>query len=210
MPWTTISLFSYLTLWVLVILEGCLILALARMLGQLNRRLPPSGARVIDPGPDLGELVEGWEGVDLLGKRVAFSFPRDRGIFLLYISPHCSVCAGLLPSARRFFKEINVEADAVWVMVLGSRDTQIAYAKQEALMHDPVLAEEQLPASWRLEGAPFGVWIDRQGKVQAKGMVDRREHLESLRDAARVGQPSVEAYLSLRTEEEERFREDSR
>jgi len=132
---------------------------------------------------------------------------RERGLFLLYVSPHCSLCSGLLPSAKRFFKEIAAEADGVWVMVLGSREAQIFYARENELTRYPVAAEEQMPARMRVEGAPFGLWINAQGQVKAKGMVDRREHLESLRHAARIGHPSIESYVAARVEEEEQERE---
>ena len=205
--WTTIGLISYLVLWVVVISQVVLTLALARLVGQVSRRIPPAGARLIDPGPEIGDFVESWEGIDLLGNTVSFRFPRDLGLFFLYVSPHCSVCAGLLPSAKRFFREIAAEAEGVWVMALGTRETQINYARQNGLVQQLVLAEEQLPPSWRLGGAPFGLWVDAAGQVKAKGMVDRREHLESLRQAAETGHASFESYMSALAEEKEQQRE---
>jgi len=207
MNWTTIGWISYLVLWIVVVVQVTLTLALARAVGQLRRRNPPAGARVINPGPQIDTRVGDWEGVDLLGNPLAISFPRARGLFLLYISPHCSVCAGLLPSAKRFFKEIAAEADSVWVMVLGSREAQISYARNNGLTQYPVAVEEQLPVSFRVGGAPFGLWIDASGQVKAKGMVDRREHLESLRYAVESGHPSIESYVAARAEEKEQERE---
>lgn len=129
MDWSFVFLPSYVTLWVLVLLQIILTLALARLVGQMmSRRFTGGGARVIDPGPDIGAVVQGWEGADLLGRAVTIHLPRERGVFLLYVSPHCSVCAGLLPSAKRFFKEIASQAEGVWVIVPGSREAQIAYA----------------------------------------------------------------------------------
>jgi len=207
MHWTTIGLTSYFVLWIVVVLQVILTLSLARAVGQLRRRSPPSGARLVNPGPEIDTYVGDWEGTDLVGNPVNFRFPRERGLFLLYVSPHCSLCSGLLPSAKRFFKEIAAEADGVWVMVLGSREAQIFYARENELTRYPVAAEEQMPARMRVEGAPFGLWINAQGQVKAKGMVDRREHLESLRHAARIGHPSIESYVAARVEEEEQERE---
>lgn len=207
MHWTTIGWISYLVLWIVVILQVVLTLALARAIGQLRRHTPPSGARLVNPGPEIDTYVGAWEGTDLLGNPVSFRFPRERGLFLLYVSPHCSICEGLLPSAKRFFKEIAAEADGAWVMVLGSREAQISYARENDLTRYPVAAEDQLPATLRLEGAPFGLWIDAAGRVKAKGMVDRREHLESLRYAVKLGHPSVESYVAARVEEQEQERE---
>jgi len=209
MKWTTIGWISYLVLWAVVVSQVVLTLALARMVGQLRRRNPPSGARVINPGPEIDSFVEDWEGTDLLGNPVSIKFPRERGLFLLYISPHCTVCAGLIPSAKRFFKEIETEADSIWVMVLGKRETQINYARENGLTKHHIVAEDQLPVSFRIEGAPFGLWVNSSGQVQAKGMVDRREHLESLRYAAEIGHSSIQSYISALAEEEEQERENS-
>lgn len=204
MDWTTVGWISYAVLWVLVVVQVILTLALSRLVGQLmSRRFPGSGARIIDPGPEIGATVEGWEGVDLLGQPVRLQFPRDRGLFMLYVSPHCSTCAALLPPAKRFFKEIAAQAEGVWVMVLGSREKQIDYVRQNGLTNHLMLAEEQLPASWRLGGAPFGLWIDASGEVRAKGMVNNREHLESLHKAVETGHPSLESYVSALAEEKE-------
>jgi methylamine dehydrogenase accessory protein MauD len=207
MTWSNIGVISHMVQWVVIIAQAVVLLALARMVGRLTRRLPPSGARVIDPGPEIGDTMDDWTGIDLLGKPVSVLFPRERGVFLLYVSPHCSTCSQLLPAAKRFFKEIGEEVEGIWVMVLGVRQTQIDYAQRNGLVSDAVLAEEQLPQSWRLGGAPFAVWIDRMGEVKAKGMADRREHLESLRNAARVGHPSFQSYVSAMAESEERRRE---
>lgn len=195
MNWTTLGIVSYVVLWVLVLTNVVLTIALARLVGRQGRRVLPTGARVVDPGPEPGERIENWSGTDLSGRVVSLQFPRARGVFLLYLSPHCSVCAALIPAAKRFFAEIAAEADGWWVIVFGSKEAQHAYARASGLTHQPVVAEEELPASLRIEGAPFGLWIDAGGRVGAKGMVNSREHLESLRHAVRSGYPSMDAYL---------------
>ncbi len=90
----------------MVLLQVVLVLALARLVGQLmSRRFPMSGARVIDPGPDIGATVESWEGVDLSGDPLSLRFPRERALFLLYLAPHCTAwrgcCRRLGTSSRR-------------------------------------------------------------------------------------------------------------
>ena len=107
MDWSPIFYVSYVVLWVVVVLQVVLVLALARLVGQLmSRRFPASGARVIDPGPDLGATVESWEGADLAGDPLSLRFPRQRALFLLYVAPHCTACAGCCrrhgTSSRRY------------------------------------------------------------------------------------------------------------
>jgi methylamine dehydrogenase accessory protein MauD len=210
MEWFTILVISHVVLWVVVLIQALLLLSLARLVGQLmSRRYPGSGARVMDPGPEIGSTVESWEGVDLLGKTVSAQFPQQRGLFLLFISPHCTACAWLLPSAKRFFKEIAAQAEGAWVMLTGSREAQVSYAEENGLSAHPVLAHGSLPMSWRAEGGPFAVWVDATGRVLAKGMVNTREHLESLRHAVEVGHATVESYMSAGAEAGERDQERS-
>jgi methylamine dehydrogenase accessory protein MauD len=200
---------SYLVLWLVVLVQVALTLALSRLVGQiLSRRFPASGARVIDPGPDIGATVESWEGIDLAGNPLSLRFPRRRDLFLLYVAPHCTACARLLPSARRFFQEIAAQADSVWVMTQGVTPEALrAYAREKGMEAWPGLSEEAMPPSWRVGGAPFGLWVGADGKVKAKGMCDRREHLESLLQAAEIGHPSIQSYTTALAEEEEQQRE---
>jgi methylamine dehydrogenase accessory protein MauD len=209
MEWSTVFFVSYAVLWGVVIIQVVLILALARLVGQImSRHLPMSGARVIDPGPEIGTTVASWEGADLAGRSLSLRFPRSRDLFLLYLAPHCTVCARLLPSARRFFNEIASAADSIWVMTQGVTPEALkAYAQKNGLEGRPGISEDALPGSWRVGGAPFGLWIGADGKVKAKGMVDRREHLESLMLAAELGHPSIESYVAARAEKEEQRRE---
>jgi methylamine dehydrogenase accessory protein MauD len=210
MEWSTVGLISYVLLWVVVIVQGVLTLALARLVGQLmSRRFPAGGARVIDPGPEIGTVVDGWETTDLFDHPVRVEFPRDRGLFLLYLSPHCTVCSALLPAAKHFLKEISADADAMWVMVLGTRQTQVTYAQANGLAQQPVLAEDRLPPVWRLGGGPFGLWLNAAGEVKAKGMVNNREHLESLRHAVALGHASVQSYVTAQAEQARQQREDA-
>jgi methylamine dehydrogenase accessory protein MauD len=209
MDWKAVFVVSYGVLWGVVLLQVVLTLALARLVGQLmSRRFPTSGARVIDPGPDIGATVENWEGADLAGNPLSLRFPRRRDLFLLYVAPHCTACARLLPSARRFFQEIASAADSVWVMTQKVTPEALrAYARDKGMQAWPGLSEEALPPRWRVGGAPYGLWVGADGKVKAKGMVDRREHLESLMHAAEIGHPSIQSYVAALAEGEEQQRE---
>lgn len=196
--WSQVGLISYFALWAVVLVQAVLLLALSRLVGRLSKRLPPSGARMIDPGPDLGETLPEWHGDDVLGRELHLRFPRQQGALLLYVSPHCSTCSRLVPGAKSFFHEIRQEVAGVWVLTIGGDAVRGEYAR--GLGGYPVVAEESLPAELQLGGAPFAIWADRNGVVRAKGMVNTREHLESLQEAAASGRESIESYLESETE----------
>ncbi|MCG8420078.1 MAG: hypothetical protein MJE77_19285 [Proteobacteria bacterium] len=153
----------------------------------------------VDPGPELGEMLYNWEGTDLNGQTVVLEFPRRRDLFLFFLSPHCTVCTELMPAARSFIREISDRAETMTVMTHGSRQLQREYSTAHQLNEYHVLQEEELPEGWYVGGAPFGIWVERTGKVLAKGMVDRREHLESLKNAADLGLPTMQSLQADRT-----------
>lgn len=189
---------SYGALWLVVLLQVALTLAMARVVGRLSKRLPPAGARMTDPGPDIDEKIEGWAGTDLLERPFDFRFPRERGLLLVYVSPHCSVCAELVPAARRFFSEIASSAEGAWVIAAGTPDVQLRYARQKSLEGSVVLVEDALPSRLRVGGSPYAVWLDASGAVRAKGMVNTREHLESLATAVASGFASLDDLMNER------------
>jgi len=204
--WSQLGLVSYFVLWAVVLVQAVLLLSLSRLVGRLSKRLPPSGARMIDPGPDLGRPLPEWRGTDLLGRERAWEFPRERGVLLLYLSPHCSTCTQLAPAAKRFFREIRREAEGVWVLTISGEEARRQYIESRRIADHPVVDEQSLPDELRLGGAPFAIWADAEGVVRAKGMVNTREHLESLREAAATGRDSIEAYLEQKEQEREKER----
>ena len=72
----------------------------------------------------------------------------------------------------------------------------------------PVCPKRPCRRAGAVGGAPFGLWVGADGKVKAKGMVDRREHLESLRQAAEIGHSSIQSYVTALAEEEEQKRQE--
>ena len=71
----------------------------------------------------------------------------------------------------------------------------------------PVYPKRPCRRAGAWEARPFGLWVGADGKVKAKGMVDRREHLESLLLAAEIGHPSIQSYVTALAEEEEQKRQ---
>jgi methylamine dehydrogenase accessory protein MauD len=193
MDWSTIGWASYIILWVVVLVQLLLTLSLARLIGQLTRRFPAAGALTVDSGPELGQALGDFQGTTLRGEPLNLSFPRSHHVFFFYLTPGCSTCDELMPVARVFFREIAGEAETVIVMVHGSGNLQQEYVEEQGLGHYRILAEEQLPKTWYVGGAPYGVWVDGEGVVRAKGLVNRREHLESLRHAAAIGVPTIQS-----------------
>ena len=54
---------------------------------------------------------------------------------------------------------------------------------------------------WGVAKLPYAVLLDEQGKVASLGLVNTREHLESLFEAKERGVASLQDYLSTRSKE---------
>src|SRR5436309_1745531 len=148
MDWTTLGLVSHVVLWAVVLVQVALTLALARLVGQLmSRRFPALGARVIDPGPEIGATLDGWEGTDLAGERTR-------------------------PSMKRLQKWLNTLATRLcaWLNALTPTDHPLALAgyglaglKGELLL--PVDRRLQMPTTANMAGG----WAGATGSVHSTG-----------------------------------------
>ena len=48
---------------------------------------------------------------------------------------------------------------------------------------------------WRISKLPYAVLIDESGHVRAKGLINSREHLESLFTAKEAGVASIQEFI---------------
>src|SRR5919106_4394634 len=88
---------SYAALWILVIVLGVLVVALARQVGTLHLRMGPRGALELDEeGPPLGEAPEPVPARDLDGRAITIGGP-GAGQLVVFVSPGCPICREVLP-----------------------------------------------------------------------------------------------------------------
>ena len=73
--------------------------------------------------------------------------------------------------------------------------------KALALEGFPFVLSERLGRTLGVAKLPYAVLLDEQGKVASLGLVNTREHLESLFEAKERGVASLQDYLSTRSKE---------
>ena len=66
------------------------------------------------------------------------------------------------------------------------------------LEHLPFVNSPQVGMAFQVGKLPYAVLIDAQGIIRAKGLVNNREHLESLMVAEETGFDTIQAYLAAR------------
>lgn len=185
---------SNIVLWVVVLALGLMVFGLIRQLGVLHERVAPMGALVTDRGPEVGEMAPKISVNDIAGKLVDFGGPRATGRLqlTLFVSPTCPVCKKLLPIAKSF-----AGGEKLDVVLVGDGDTD----DQQRMIHEYKLEDmiyvnsPQVGMAFHVGKLPYAVLIDEEGVIRAKGLVNSREHLESLVIAKETGYGSIQAYL---------------
>jgi len=77
----------------------------------------------------------------------------------------------------------------------GDEDLQRTMIADERLEAFPLVLSTELGMAYAVSKLPYAVLIKADGHVAAKGLVNNREHLESLFEARRRGVASLQQYL---------------
>jgi len=183
-------------LWLLVVALAGIVAALARQVGVLHERLAPLGALAIARGPAPGEAAPVLLAAALSGAsvRIGGADESGRSTLLFFASPSCPMCKTLLPTVRR--AAAGEEVRLVYASD-GDPAEHAAFAREQALDPASYVLSRELGLRYEVAKLPYAVLIDAAGIVRAKGIVNTREHVESLFEAERLGVPTIQAHLSL-------------
>jgi methylamine dehydrogenase accessory protein MauD len=175
-------------LWLLVVALAGVVVALARQVGVLHERLAPLGALALARGPATGEAAP-----VLLAPALSGASVRIGGTDEAVASPTCPMCKTLLPTVRR-----AAAGEGVRLVYASDGDPaeHVAFATEQALDPASYVLSRELGLRYEVAKLPYAVLIDAAGIVRAKGIVNTREHVESLFEAERLGVPTIQAHLS--------------
>jgi len=189
-------LVSNLLLWALVCILSLVVVALTRQVGLLHERVAPVGALAIERGPRVGERAPELSVESLDGRTVQLGGvdPDGRKRLLFFLSPSCPVCATLLPTLRRMIDSAEEETRLLFASD-GPRAEHEAFCKDKSIAPSDYILSRELGLAYEVSKLPFAVLIDASGTIRAKGLVNTREHVESLFEAERLGVASLQEYL---------------
>jgi len=188
---------SNVVLWVLVLALAGVVLALTRQLGVLHQRISPAGALMLNRGLTVGEPAPMLELAALDGRELKVGAVRDdgRSTLLLFVSPTCPVCKTLLPAVKSSRKD-----ERSWMDVILASDGDAAeqreFVRTQGLEEIPYVVSAALGLAYQVSRLPFAALLDERGVLRARGLVNSREHLESLFEAKRLGVGSLQEYFS--------------
>jgi len=190
-------------LWIVVIVLALVVLALARQVGILHERVAPAGALMPTSGPKVGELTDALSVADVNGQTVSVGGPSDAGLntLILFISPTCPVCKSLVPTAKSLAGAEKCRLQLVFASDGDKLEQHQAYTRDLAIERYPYVLSEKLGMSFEVSKLPFAVLIGADGTLKSKGLVNTREHLESLIEAMDSGIATLQEYVGMAGEE---------
>lgn len=187
---------SNVLLWIAVVALAGVVLALTRQIGILYERIAPAGALSIGQGPAVGAPAPVVRASTLGGENLEIGAPATDGrrTLLFFLSPTCPVCKTLLPTVRAIARE---EAATLRLVVAsdGPEDEHREFVRTQGLSDVAYVVSTALGVAWRVPRLPYAALLDAGGRVRSKGLVNTREHLESLLEADERDVASIQDYV---------------
>ena len=199
-----LALFSHILLWLgfaaLVIVN----LAMLRQFGVLFERVAPAGALAMNTELAVDDTAPQLALTSLAGDNVTIGAPRPdaASTLLFFLSPDCVVCKSLLPimaQLNRQWKHIQ------FYYASAGEDVQAheTYIQAHDLPRSDYLISDQLGMAYGVSKLPYAVLINPKGRISAFGLVNTREHLESLLEAQRMNVASLQDFIHQQGKAEE-------
>ena len=189
---TEVLIISNVIGWVLILALALAVLALARQIGVLHERIKPVGALSFAKVIKAGEPAPVFTLPSLNGGSVTLGGTAARSTLLFFLSPSCPVCKTLLP----LLKSVQ-SAEQGWLQLVlasdGVEGEHLEFIRQQNLEALPYLLSREVGMAYQIGKLPYAVLISELGVVSAHGLINNREHLESLFEAKQLGSAHFQA-----------------
>jgi methylamine dehydrogenase accessory protein MauD len=184
---------SNIALWIGFVAMVLVNLALARQIGVLYERVAPAGALMMNQTLSVGSKAPELSLATLDGQTVDVAKSSGKSQLLFFLSPDCPVCNELTPALKSAAK-----AESSWMNVVLASDgdqDHAAYVKRKGLQSFPYVISELLGKTYGVAKLPYAVLIDEENKIASMGIINSREHLESLFEAKERKVASIQDYM---------------
>ena len=183
--------------WLLLLALAPVLVLLFRRMRYLFTKVAPVGALMTSGGPAPGQTLAAYplRALDGTALTVGGAQPAGTRTLLLFVSGTCPISRKMLPIAQDF-----VRREAIELLCLGDdtdamqRELVVRFGfAPSRFVNDP-----EIGRVLGIDKLPFALLLDASGRIVAKGLVNNREHLESLVVAGETGHVSVQSYLDAR------------
>jgi methylamine dehydrogenase accessory protein MauD len=196
----TLLAIAVLVLWVLVIALVIVVFALARQIGVLYERVAPAGALMVNQKLAVGDAAP-KVAIQALNGTQLVTGTGDKRQLLFFLTPDCPICKSLLPIVKTLSQQEN-DTTMIFLSDGGREAEHLAYIEANELDGFVYALSEAAGRSFGVGKLPYAVLINESGMVASLGIVNSREHLESLFESDRLGVASIQEYLDDRVKRE--------
>lgn len=193
----TFLIASNIILWIAFLGVAVVLLGLMRQVGLLHERSSPMGAMITDHGPDIGDSAPEFELPDYFGRSVRIGGASEAGrpTLLMFTAPTCPVCDKLFPIIKSIAK-----AEKIGVVMIsdGAPEEHARFLEGHELGQIRYVVSAEIGMAFQVGKIPYGVLLDADGVIKAKGLTNTREHLESLLEADKTGFASLQQFMASR------------
>ena len=121
----------------------------------------------------------------------------ERKTFIYFLSPGCPVCKSLLPVVQDLERQESADLRFLFASDGESSEIHERYADEHAIPKDRYLLSRDLGMTLGVNKLPFAALIDENGVLRSRGLVNNREHIESLLNADELDVASLQEYLGI-------------
>ena len=188
---------SNVLLWLGFIAMALVNFALLRQVGVLYERVAPAGALAINKKLEVGQFAPELSLQTLTSRVITVGGRRARSKsqLLFFVSPDCPVCKTLLPVIKSAAK-----AEAAWIDLIlvsdGDQQDHAGYVSRHDLGGYSYVVSATLGKTYGVARLPYAVLIEEQGRIASMGIINSREHLDSLFEAKERNVASIQDYMA--------------
>ena len=190
-----------LLLWIGFIVLLVVVFALVRQVGILFERIAPAGALGVASRLGAGDAAPAMRLTALGGDAVDLGTSRADGLvtLLLFVAPDCPICKHLLPVAKAVARRHRMRV--VYASAGAELQVQEEFVATQGLPRDSYVVSDGLGLAFGVAKLPFAALLSADGRIAALGLVNTREHLESLVEAERTGVASIQEFAARKAGE---------
>lgn len=178
---------SHVALWVLVIVEGLILIVVLRAIGLF---MLSSREAIERDGLGAGTRAPDFTVVGAADHRVQLSQFEGSWLVLLFAFPTCTICRELLPSLAGLSRDLGRKVK-ILLLLKGDLSEARLFEGEELPPVQVFAAGQDVFARYRVRVSPFVHVVDPEGVIRAKGLVNRREGIEHLLADAGFQHPKV-------------------
>ncbi|MBV1841570.1 MULTISPECIES: redoxin domain-containing protein [Photobacterium] len=192
---------SMVLLWIVVIAQSLIIYALLRQVGILFERVAPAGALAMNQKLEVGQKAPEMSLQTINKKLINIGGSQSgKSQLVFFLSPDCPVCKTLLPALKSASKHESEWLDVVLASDGDKVDHQ-SFIDRSQLSAFPYVVSELLGKSFGVSKLPYAVLLDEKGMIASMGIINSREHLDSLFEAKERRVASIQDYMQGKTTE---------